>query len=80
MRFNSTRRMVNYFVQDQPNQVGYSYDTLTNVTASINGEGSFGSDIQPADFSAGVPEQNLTFRVSNAGWRAMRDERWTDKA
>lgn len=38
--------------------MGYSYDTLTNVTVSTST-----GDVEVADFSTGVPEQNNTFYV-----------------
>lgn len=53
---------VNILYLDQPNQVGYSYDILTNVTASLLGV----MNVHPADFSEGVPEQNLTFLVGTS--------------
>lgn len=56
---------VNLLYLDQPNQVGYSYDVLTNVTNSI-GDKRFFVNIEPADFSDGVPEQNLTFMVGTS--------------
>ncbi|PVI04010.1 alpha/beta-hydrolase [Periconia macrospinosa] len=49
---------VNMLYLEQPVQVGYSYDTLTNVTVSTS-EG----EVEVADFSNGVPEQNNTFYV-----------------
>lgn len=52
----------NLLFLDQPNQVGYSYDTPTNVTLALLPE-QFGQRIEPADFSDGVPEQNTTFMV-----------------
>ena len=66
---------VNLLYIDQPNQVGYSYDTLTNITTSIADVPFFGIDIQPADspgFSNGVPEQNLTFLVSIPWYPSLR--------
>lgn len=49
---------VNMLFIDQPNQVGFSYDELTNVTVStIDGE------VTVSDFSDGVPEQNLSTLV-----------------
>lgn len=63
---------VNMLYIDQPNQVGYSYDTLTNITGSLQKDGFFGVDIQPADFSDGVPEQNLTFMVGTSGSQDFR--------
>ena len=59
---------VNLLYLDQPNQVGYSYDTLTNITASLSlDDRFFAGSTQPADFSDGVPEQNLTFLVGTTG-------------
>ncbi|KAK5169543.1 uncharacterized protein LTR77_005519 [Saxophila tyrrhenica] len=58
---------VNVLYLDQPVQVGYSYDVLTNITTSIGDERFFGVDIQEADFSDAVPEQNLTFLVGTTG-------------
>ena len=58
---------VNILYLDQPNQVGYSYDILTNVTTSLASGPFFGIDIKPANFSEGVPEQNLTFLVGTTG-------------
>lgn len=46
---------------DQPTQVGYSYDVLTNVTVDMVNSG-----IVPADFSNGVPETNNTFLVGTS--------------
>ena len=53
---------VNLLFLDQPNEVGYSYDTPTNVTVTLTPE-EFGQRIEQADFSHGVPEQNTTFMV-----------------
>ena len=43
---------------DQPNQVGFSWDILTNGTLDV-----ISNAIQPQDFSHGIPEQNNTFYV-----------------
>ena len=52
---------------DEPNQVGFSYDILTNVTLNILGD-EFGHTYEPADFSdKSVPEQNSTFLVGTHG-------------
>jgi carboxypeptidase C (cathepsin A) len=51
---------------DQPDQVGYSYDVLTNVTLNILSEDE-GGELVPTDFSQGVPETNNTFFVGTAG-------------
>ena len=56
---------------DQPVQVGYSYDSLTNVTASMSRKQFEEWDFQPADFSDGVPEQNLTFLTGTTGSQNM---------
>lgn len=49
---------------DQPVQVGFSYDTLTNVTVNNWRGGGYPDDgITVADFGDGVPEQNNTFFV-----------------
>ena len=45
---------------DQPVQVGMSYDVLTNVTVNLDS-----GDVEVADFSDGVPEQNNTFYVGS---------------
>ena len=60
---------VNLLYIDQPNQVGYSYDTLTNVTVSMpwDGDGDPSFHYEPADFSDGVPESNLTFYTGTTG-------------
>jgi hypothetical protein len=53
--------IVNMLYLDQPVQVGFSYDNLTNVTVSsfTDSEG-----VEVADFSNGsIPEQNNTFYV-----------------
>ncbi|KAI1912101.1 hypothetical protein LOZ61_003451 [Ophidiomyces ophidiicola] len=54
---------VNMLYIDQPNQVGFSYDKLTNVTLDTLAEES---QWAVADFSKGVPEQNNTFYVGTA--------------
>ncbi|KAK1757178.1 serine carboxypeptidase [Echria macrotheca] len=51
---------VNMLYIDQPNQVGFSYDVPTNATFSPQ---DFGFLSEPADFSDGVPETNMTFMV-----------------
>jgi hypothetical protein len=55
---------VNILFIDQPNQVGFSYDTLTNVTASMSREQFEGWTLKPTDFSDGVPPSNLTFNTA----------------
>lgn len=55
---------------DQPTQVGFSYDVLTNVTVNLLLEGSGlenSSSVEPADFSSGVPELNNTFFAGTMG-------------
>ena len=55
---------VNILYIDQPNQVGYSYDTPTNITVDLAGSDDMDDDLtEVADFSDGVPEQNATFFV-----------------
>ncbi|KAF9869744.1 serine carboxypeptidase [Colletotrichum karsti] len=52
---------VNMLYIDQPNQVGFSYDVLTNITMSMGEEDYM--EAHPADFSDGVPEAgNWTHR------------------
>ncbi|KAJ4302627.1 hypothetical protein N0V90_001516 [Kalmusia sp. IMI 367209] len=51
---------LNMLYLDQPVQVGFSYDELTNVTVSSYTEAE---GVEVADFSNGVPEQNNTFYV-----------------
>lgn len=53
---------VNMLYIDQPTQVGFSYDEPTNGTATVSPEGD-GFQIQPADFSDGIPDSNLTYHV-----------------
>ncbi|PGH23441.1 hypothetical protein AJ80_02551 [Polytolypa hystricis UAMH7299] len=53
---------VNMLYIDQPNQVGFSYDTPTNVTLD-----TFDQEYTPIeDFSLGIPQQNNTFYVGTA--------------
>lgn len=53
---------------DQPVQVGFSYDTLTNITVNTWGaKGYIDANITVTDFSDGVPEQNNTFFVGTSG-------------
>ncbi|PTB64899.1 serine carboxypeptidase [Trichoderma citrinoviride] len=51
---------VNMLYIDEPNQVGFSYDTPTNCTANLSPDGLI---LNPADFSAQLPELNLTSMV-----------------
>ncbi|KAI0401473.1 carboxypeptidase S1 [Xylaria palmicola] len=50
---------VNMLYIDQPTQVGFSYDEPTNGTATLSVDDD-GLRVEPADFSDGVPESNLT--------------------
>ena len=58
---------VNLLYIDQPNQVGYSYDVLTNVTVTMANEEDSDFIYTPADFSGGSPETNLTFMTGTTG-------------
>lgn len=58
---------VNLLFIDQPAQVGFSYDTLTNVSASLSLSPFQGWDYSVADFSEGVPASNLTFITGTTG-------------
>lgn len=58
---------MNLLFIDQPTQVGFSYDTLTNVTASLSKEPFEGWDYSVADFSDGVQDSNLTFITGTTG-------------
>lgn len=49
---------VNMLYLDQPVQVGFSYDTLQNVTKDL-AEGS----VTPLDLNDDIPQQNATFLV-----------------
>ncbi|KAI0453898.1 carboxypeptidase S1 [Xylaria acuta] len=53
---------VNMLYIDQPTQVGFSYDELTNGTATVSEDGD-GFQVEPADFSDGIPKSNLTHHV-----------------
>lgn len=56
---------------DQPVQVGMSYDTLTNITNNIDT-----GDVDVADFSSSIPEQNNTYYV---GTYASQDSNLTTR-
>ncbi|KAF2772730.1 secreted carboxypeptidase-like protein [Teratosphaeria nubilosa] len=58
---------VNLLYIDQPNQVGFSYDVLTNATAVLSRESFSSWNRTAADFSDGVPESNLTFLIGTTG-------------
>ena len=59
---------VNLLYIDQPVQVGYSYDTPTNITVNLLGKKWSEPDVvERADFSDGVPVQNSTFYVGRTG-------------
>jgi carboxypeptidase C (cathepsin A) len=52
---------------DQPNQVGFSYDVLTNITLNLLADDEGPESIHPANFSSGmIPIQNSTFLVGTA--------------
>ena len=54
----SWNNAVNMLYIDQPNQVGFSWDILTNGTLNLTSYA-----YNPQDFSNGVPEQNNSFLV-----------------
>ncbi|GAB7357095.1 hypothetical protein MBLNU459_g7903t3 [Dothideomycetes sp. NU459] len=54
---------VNILYIDQPNQVGFSYDTPTNVTVDLAYAGMDEKNINVVNFADGVPEQNATFLI-----------------
>lgn len=56
---------VNMLYIDQPSQVGYSYDVLTNGTSTFAAD--YESVITATNFTDGVPEQNNTFFVGTFG-------------
>ncbi|KAK1968290.1 serine carboxypeptidase [Colletotrichum sublineola] len=59
---------VNLLYIDQPTQVGFSYDTPTNVTIheGEDPELGLGMHMFPTDFSDGVPQANYTYRYGTA--------------
>ena len=65
---------MNMIYIDEPNQVGFSYDVLTNVTLSNDGgEYGFGRIMAPANFSGKpVPAQNNSFFVGTHGSQNIR--------
>ncbi|EFQ32467.1 serine carboxypeptidase [Colletotrichum graminicola M1.001] len=59
---------VNLLYIDQPTQMGFSYDTPTNVSIHESEDPGLGIGMHmfPADFSDGVPEANFTYRYGTA--------------
>ncbi|THZ79123.1 alpha/beta-hydrolase [Aureobasidium pullulans] len=57
---------VNILYIDQPNQVGYSYDVLTNITVNLLADNEGPDAIKLGDFSEGVPDQNATFLIGTS--------------
>jgi carboxypeptidase C (cathepsin A) len=64
---------VNMLYLDQPVQVGFSYDILTNVTVNLAFRDEMGSHVQLANFTDGIPEQNNTFLVGTMGSQSMNN-------
>ncbi|KAF2147725.1 secreted carboxypeptidase-like protein [Myriangium duriaei CBS 260.36] len=60
---------VNILYIDQPVQVGFSYDILTNITKNLASadETGEGNDVQILPVEVDVPEQNATFLVGTSG-------------
>ncbi|KAF4556367.1 Serine carboxypeptidase-like protein 3 [Elsinoe fawcettii] len=58
---------VNLLFIDQPVQVGYSYDTATNITKSLAESSMFEEQITVLEEGAPIPEQNLTLLVGTTG-------------
>ncbi|GKT76086.1 serine carboxypeptidase [Colletotrichum tofieldiae] len=59
---------VNLLYIDQPTQVGFSYDTPTNVSIHEADDPELGPGLHmfPADFSDEIPEANYTYRYGTA--------------
>ena len=53
---------VNMLYIDEPNQVGFSYDVLTNCTVEALQEPAMVQNVTPADLMEPLPSTNLTFR------------------
>jgi carboxypeptidase C (cathepsin A) len=62
---------VNMLYLDQPAQVGFSYDFLTNITVNLALLEEGGNVYQPADFTNGIPEQNNSFFVGTTGSQSL---------
>jgi carboxypeptidase C (cathepsin A) len=63
---------VNMLYLDQPAQVGFSYDILTNVTVNFAAKEDEGRNVRPANFTQGIPEQNNTFLVGTMGSQSLK--------
>ena len=62
---------VNMLYLDQPAQVGFSYDFLTNVTVNLALQNERGNRVHPANFTNNIPEQNNTFLVGTMGSQSL---------
>lgn len=56
---------VNMLYIDQPVQVGFSYDILTNITKNL--AAGYGDEIEILEEGAKIPKQNNTFFVGTSG-------------
>jgi len=63
---------VNMLYLDQPAQVGFSYDVLTNVTVNLATPEDGSRNVQPANFTHGIPEQNNTFLIGTMGSQSLK--------
>lgn len=63
----SWNNMVNMLYIDQPTQVGFSYDEVTNCTLRQGEQAKDEPVIQPADFTEGLPELNWTTLAGSFG-------------